>query len=1126
MEPVERSRRLVSSVRPTAGEPPRIEDIRRGGSHDAAAVPSFERLTRLATRLLDVPFALVSLVDADRQFVRSYPELPEDWEGRPETTLLHSYCQQVVHTGETLIVGDSRGHPLVRDGVAFAEAGVVACAGIPLRTADGRVLGSFCAIDFRPRAWSGSDLEALSEVAASVETEIRLRAEVAERQASDEQYRLLVEHSPDVIARFDLALRHTYVSPAIRRAGLAPDAFLGRSHAEMAAELGIPEPFASRWMEGLEHVRDSGEEKRIEFSIPHPDGTQHWESWISPLLDGNGRLAGLLSIGRDITRMRETERALRESEERFRQMAESIREVFWITDVDMTRVLYISPAYTEIWGQDPELLYRHPRLWMEAIHPDDRDRVVAAAVRGREHGFHVEYRIVRPDGTLRWIHDRGFPIVDDQGTVFRSAGIAEDITVRKMAEAQLARREAILEAVAAGAEQLLRPGAWRDHVGQVLAALGEASLASRCYFMERVEGAAEPPRFAQNAEWVRQGIEPQIGNAELQGFTFAEFGLDAWEQAFGRGEVVYARVESLDPAQRPHFEAQGIRSILSVPVFVAGEWYGVLGFDDCDGEHEWSVAEREALRAAAGTLGAAVERQRTDEALRQSEERFRQVAAAVPQVIWMFTPDFSETLYLSPAYETIWGLSLETGYREPRSFIACIHPDDRDGMLDSMSRVARGPARTPEYRIRRPDGSERWLRGSGLPVRDASGRVLRVVGITEDITDRKQLEARLLHSQKMEAVGQLAGGVAHDFNNMLTAIGGFAALLEGEVAEGTDAEEYVHEIQKATSRAAELTRQLLAFGRRQKLNAEVVDINALVREPQKMLRRLVPAHIEIELRLEPEAGQVRFDPTQMHQVLLNLVVNARDAMPGGGRLLIRTRRQSIVQQQADGTLPPGEYVVLEVQDTGVGMDDETLSRAFEPFFTRKPKGQGTGLGLATVEGIVSQSGGHIRVESRPGAGSTFSIWLPLAADPRPRPAEVVRPEAVASPGGAIVLLVEDEAAVRILARRILARAGYTVLEARDGEEALTLFATHQGEIDLLLTDAVMPRMGGIALATALRKRRPGLPIVLMSGYSEDMAYGDAHLPDGVAFLQKPFELQGLVDTVAGVLRGSPGPTHM
>ncbi len=390
------------------------------------------------------------------------------------------------------------------------------------------------------------------------------------------------------------------------------------------------------------------------------------------------------------------------------------------------------------------------------------------------------------------------------------------------------------------------------------------------------------------------------------------------------------------------------------------------------------------------------------------------------------------------------------------------------------------------------------------------------------MTERRQLEAQLRQSQKqkMEAIGRLAGGVAHDFNNLLTAINGWGEILLQELPPDDYRRQFAEEITRAGERAAELTRQLLAFGRRQVLAPKVLDLNATVTGMHKMLTRLIGENIQLVTELDPNLGRVKADPGQLEQVIMNLCVNARDAMPAGGTLAITTSNV-VVSDHAPypgrpGNLKPGAYVMLAISDTGIGMDAETQARLFEPFFTTKAQGEGTGLGLATVYGIITQSGGHIDVQSRPGHGTTFRIYLPQVATPAEQ--QVARPQAEdPARGTETILLVEDEDGVRALARGALERHGYTIIEACDGEDALARYVRHTGRVALLLTDIIMPRMSGPDLAQRIQAMQPDIRVLYISGYTDSTLVHESVATESVAFLQKPFTPDALARKVREVL---------
>ena len=422
----------------------------------------------------------------------------------------------------------------------------------------------------------------------------------------------------------------------------------------------------------------------------------------------------------------------------------------------------------------------------------------------------------------------------------------------------------------------------------------------------------------------------------------------------------------------------------------------------------------------------------------------------------------------------------------------------------------------------RKDGTPFWNALSVAPIFEGD-RLTHFVGVQTDITAFKHMELQLRQSQKMEAIGHLAGGVAHDFNNLLTVINGCCELLRAHCQLPADARPLVDEVHKAGERAATLTRQLLAFSRKTVLQPRVISLNELVRDFQRLLGRLVGEDIQITTDFRADAGRVRVDPGQMDQVLMNLVVNARDAMPRGGTLTIATRDVFLDEEYARShpDLRPGAYVHLSVADTGCGMDRPTLARIFEPFFTTKPVGQGTGLGLAMVYGVIKASGGHLTVESEPGRGTTFHLYLPAVGEPD-RPA-LPPSQGGSTPGRETILLVEDEAGVRNLARQALESRGYRVLEAPDGEEALRLAREHAGEIDLLVSDVVMPRMSGRELREQMALLSPTTRVIFMSGYTDDAILRHGLYQAESDFLQKPFTVHGLLKKVREVLDRAPAP---
>ncbi len=447
-----------------------------------------------------------------------------------------------------------------------------------------------------------------------------------------------------------------------------------------------------------------------------------------------------------------------------------------------------------------------------------------------------------------------------------------------------------------------------------------------------------------------------------------------------------------------------------------------------------------------------------------------------------------------------------------------LHPDDRERAVGSLRSYAARPhgIYREEYRLRHKDGSYRWVLAQGSVPEAELPSPSRVVGTQVDITDIKQLEEQFLQAQKMESVGRLAGGVAHDFNNLLAVINGYADMVLEEIPKDSALREDITQIRQAGDRAAGLTRQLLAFSRKQVLQPRVLNMNLLIHDAQSMLRRVIGEDVQLNVSLAPDAGNVHADPAQIEQVIMNLAVNARDAMPRGGRLTIQTKNaeldEEFTERPSQRTAP---YVMLAVTDTGTGIDKETLAKIFDPFFTTKEQGKGTGLGLSTVYGIVKQSDGHVFVYSEVGKGTTFKIFLPRVDAHAQQEGEV--PPPAHATGTETVLVVEDEETLSVLTQRILRNAGYTVLSAANGEEALRVIETHTGRIDLLLTDVVMPGMSGKALADHALEIRPGLRVVYMSGYLEDTAAYHGVLENSAHFVGKPFTANGMNAKVREVL---------
>jgi PAS domain S-box-containing protein len=773
-----------------------------------------------------------------------------------------------------------------------------------------------------------------------------------------------------------------------------------------------------------------------------------------------------------------TAAALRESDERFRQIAESVGEVFWLADPAADRVLYVSPAFERVWGLPADAFYADIGAIVPLIHPDDREAALAGFVRMRRQEIDaLEYRIVRSDGAIRWVSNRSFPVRDAEGRIYRTAGIAADITERKLAEA--ARR--------GDAERFRALGEHASDVVGVLAADGTILYESPA--VRRVLGY-DPADLVG-----RSGLE----------IVHPDDVASAQERL---AEVLCAPGASTFVRYRCRHADGGWRTLDA---------------------HVWNLLEHGDVGGIVINARDVTERAATERALRESQERLALALQATSLLVWEHTLGDG----------TIHGGAFATW----NEFLAAVHSDDQARVAEVHAQAVEACGEfAVEFRLQVPGRGLRSHYTMGR-VLGEGGRATQVVGVRLDVTERVALEARLRQAQKMEAVGQLAGGVAHDFNNLLTVITGNLEFLRADLLAGLPRDHAAHddleEIAHAAARARTLVRQLLTFSRQQPVHAERLDVGAAVRRAEGLLRRVIGEEIVLAVDVTGDDASggppmVLADAGQLEQVLMNLAVNARDAMltarhgaaGAGGTLDIEVDTVTLVASETpawDG-VRPGRWVRLRVRDTGHGMDADTQAHAFEPFFTTKPVGSGTGLGLATVFGIVRQASGAVRVDSTPGRGTTVTILLPAAPDGGAPAAPTAAGGSAAATGRATVLLVEDEAPVRATARRMLERRGYTVIEARHGADALLVWSEHRGAIGAVVTDLRMPELGGRELVARLHAERPGLPVVYMSGYADALALPMATRGAHEAFVEKPFTAESLLDALgAAVEAGTPRP---
>lgn len=809
-----------------------------------------------------------------------------------------------------------------------------------------------------------------------------------------------------------------------------------------------------------------------------------------------GSMADLVSLAVEAAERKHAEDSLRESEAKFRAVAETAASAIYIHQG--SRFLFCNRASEIISGfSREELLQLSP---FDMVHPEDREYVRQCFInrrRGVSTPSRYEYRVVTKQNEIRWV-DFSASMVTFEGQT-AELGTAFDISERK-------RGEQLQSALYRIAEKTSRARDLDEIYRSIHGILSELVYA-RNFYIALYDPATQLLNFPYSVD-EKDVLRP--ARKLRKGFT---------EYVLRTGQpILISPAEAEALVASGEVELSGTPSVdwLGIPLRSGITTYGVLALQSYSQEHRFGEREKEILTFVSQHIATAVQRKRDEEALRTSEARYRsQVQSAVYGIYRSLTMQ-DQFLDVNPA------LVAMLGYDSAQEVLALHLSTDVYADYGERANVLREYRKSEriagvDIRWKRKDGKIITVRISGRGILNENGEVDTYEMIAEDVTERRALEEQLRQSQKMEAVGRLAGGVAHDFNNLLTVIKGYSELMLDQVKESDPLRPELEEVKKAADRAAALTRQLLAFSRKQVLAPKVLDLNFVISNLEKLLKRLLGEDVRLTVTLDASLGRVKADPGQTEQVIMNLAVNARDAMPGGGTLTITTENIFLDQKnRPDHSIPVGHYVVLHVIDSGTGMDAETKSRIFEPFFTTKEQGKGTGLGLSTVYGIVKQSGGYVWVDSQIGQGTTFKIFLPRVGDASEILPAVTAP-AKKHAGDETILLVEDEDGVRALARTLLQKQGYKIIETSNGGEALLACERHPEAIHLLLTDVVLSQMSGRELAQRLASLRPEMRVLYMSGYSEEAIVQHGVLDSGTAFLQKPFNTESLVSKVREVL---------
>lgn len=794
-----------------------------------------------------------------------------------------------------------------------------------------------------------------------------------------------------------------------------------------------------------------------------------------------GNLARLLpAVERELREAQErqqrhrAEQALRESEERFRQLAENVVEsVFWMADPVGRQFLYVSPAYERIWGHACESLYANVMQWVEAIHPHDRHRVQRAFFEQALLGNYDEtYRILRPDGSVRWIRDRGFPIRDTSGTPYRAVGIAEDITKQ---QAALHERKQ--------AEEALQQS---QHQYQTLAEASPVGIfrtdaAGNCVYV--------------NQRW-----------CHLTGLSF--------DQALGNGWA-----KALHPDDRPQFFAEWHRATQARQPFQLE-----YRFQQPDGTLVWvfgqAIAEHqgETISGYVGSVTDITDRKQREAERKQAEQKIREQAALIDIASdAIVVRDLSnQIIFWNQGAERLYGwTSDEVLGQNESTLLYRERPSQVDDILQTV--FDQGEWQGELHKLNKAE--ETVIVATRLTlVRDESGQPQSILSVDTDITEKKQLEAQFLRTQRLESLGTLASGIAHDFNNILTPILATAQLLPLRPCHLDDqSKQLLKLIEDSAKRGANLVKQILVFARGAEGKRVPLQIRHLLSEVMQVVRQTFPKNIEIRRNIpSTDLWTVSADTTQLHQVFMNLCVNARDAMPNGGMLSLTAENRRVDEAYARMNLDAqvGAYVVVTVSDTGTGISPALMDRIFDPFFTTKDVGQGTGLGLSTVLGIVKNHGGFIKVDSELGQGSQFKVYLPAVEESA---IETMEESEFLTGNRELILIVDDEPLIQQVTKTALEDYNYRTVVASDGIEAIALYAEHKQEVSLVLMDIMMPSMDGLMAIRALQKLNSHVKIVATSGLASNGQLAEDTGMGVKAFLAKPYTAKELLDVVHSVL---------
>ena len=899
-------------------------------------------------------------------------------------------------------------------------------------------------------------------------------------QDSERLFAAFMGHLPGVAAIRDLEGRYLFANSAWEQAfQKSRDEWRGKTTDDL-----WPAEVAAKFKAQDRRVIETGVALQSLVTLRHAGGLHHWIYYRFPIVDPDGHTVMIGVNAIDVPEPLETKARLEHL------LASGPAAIYTFEAEGNFAPTYISENVKGLVGWEPRQFLENPRFWIKHVHPEDRRRVLKRMeLPWPEDHQTFEYRFLAQDGAYRWMHDELKLVRDANGQPVEMAGAWMDITAHRQAEEALRESEEkyhnayeLIRLLIDTAPDLI----WAKDMNDRFMLVNQAMCRKLLMCDHPQEAVGKTDMFYAERER-KQGHEFDFG--ELCTNSDALVKESKTPCRFLESGTVRGHYLALDVQKAPFINEQG-------------EMIGTVGYGrDITKEKE------------------------IEEALKESESHYRLLVKQIPAVVFKGYQDWSIDFF-DDKIEEVTGYRKEEFNSRRLRWCDLILPEDLDmarGLFVQALKTDKSYVR--EYRIRKKDGEIAWIQARGQIFGDAAGQVDYVSGVFFDISERKALEAQLLQAQKMEAVGRLAGGVAHDFNNLLMVVMGYGELIRSSLVKDDPLYKYSEDILKASERAASLTQQLLAFSRRQVMQPQVINLNRVAADLEKMLGRLIGEHIDLDIVAGPDLGAVKADPGQIGHIIMNLAVNARDAMPTGGRLTLEMGNIEFAASHNchSETAPPGRYVRLAVSDTGSGMEAETLDHIFEPFFTTKEVGKGTGLGLPMVYGIVKQNRGYLEVESRPGQGATFQIYLPrleaAVEEPRTRITLAAKLE-----GSETILVVEDEDALRTLLCRFFRLYGYNVLEARHGGEALLICERRQGPIHLMVTDVVMPQMSGRELADRLAPLHPEMRVIFMSGYTGRDLTGYGAPESSQHFISKPFRPMDLVKKVRDFLDVSRGST--